>query len=153
MMTDFSSHRVWVAGYNGPGFFNRAINIWTDGEFSHVELVVDGRFYSSSAQDGGVRVKDIEIKPERWIIEPLPWADAEIIKDRFKKIEGLPYGTYDLIAKQLLRLPVPDGRGIFCSDCCAWLLGMESRTRNIDPTDFMLLCRWVTAQYNRLTGQ
>lgn len=152
-MTDFSAHRVWVAGYKGPGFVNRAINLWTNGEYSHTELVVDGRFYSSSIQDGGVRVKDIEIKPERWDIEPLEWADADLIKSRMALIQGRPYGYYDLLVRQVGRLPLPDGRGIFCSDCCLWLLGMEARTRNIDPSDFMTLCRWVTANYNRLTGK
>lgn len=134
--------RVRIAGYKGPGnIVVKGIRSWTGGEYSHVELIVDDLWYSSSVQDGGVRAKKIEMNPDHWAIMDLPWADAEKILRYFEKTKNAKYGMYDLITKQFFRLPLPDSDAQFCSEWCASALGMI-RCRNIDPSDLMAICAW-----------
>lgn len=57
-----------LAFYKGRArLFDRAVQWWTRGPYSHVELVFsDGLSASASYRDGGVRMKVISFKPERW---------------------------------------------------------------------------------------
>ena len=40
--------------------------LWTWSKYSHAELVIDGKCYSSSARDGGVRGKEINLSSGHW---------------------------------------------------------------------------------------
>lgn len=134
--------RVQIAGYKGPGnLVVKGIRGWTGGEYSHIELIVDGMWYSSSIQDGGVRAKAIEPVADHWSIMDLPWADADKILAYYEKTKDAKYGMYDLITKQFFRLPLPDSDAQFCSEWCASALGIP-RGRNLDPTDLMGICAW-----------
>lgn len=62
-----------IALYKGPPkndlvhiISHYATRLWTLSKYSHVELVIDGICYSSSARDGGVRWKEIDINSGRW---------------------------------------------------------------------------------------
>lgn len=58
------------------GVFNRLVRWWTDSPYSHVELVFsDGMCGSSSFEDGGVRLKHIEMSPEKWDIIEIEGAE------------------------------------------------------------------------------
>ncbi len=73
-----------LAFYKGarPGWHgvcNRLIRWWTRSPYSHVELVFsDGMSASSSAEDGGVRLKKIDFDPANWDFVPLSrgWSSA-----------------------------------------------------------------------------
>jgi hypothetical protein len=54
-----------------------AIRLWTWSRYSHAELVIDGVCYSSSARDGGVREKVIDLGSGRWEVFPIPAVSAE----------------------------------------------------------------------------
>ena len=69
---------VQVAFYKSKTrLFNRLIAWWTRGPYSHCELVVGGRAFSSSIMDGGIRAKRIDFNPAHWDIVDVPWADAD----------------------------------------------------------------------------
>lgn len=95
--------RVQLALYRGPGttLAHRLAHIVTCAvltvrcldrcPYSHAELVIDGRCYSSSARDGGVRSKTIFLASGRWDVFSLPGIDADAALRRFAEREGRGY--------------------------------------------------------------
>lgn len=58
---------VSLAFYKAPGTaFDGAVRYVTDSPYSHVELVIDGVFWSSSPRDGGVRRKLVPLDHAKW---------------------------------------------------------------------------------------
>lgn len=83
------AHRVTLAFYRGWGgnwlarLSDAVTRFVTLSRFSHVE-VIDGAAvlgevntcWSSSFRDGGVRYKDIMLKPEKWVLVPVVVPDT-----------------------------------------------------------------------------
>ena len=77
-----------IASYKGTrgglaGLFNIGVRWWRSSAYSHTELVFsDGMCGSVSWMDNGVRLKAIELDPDRWDIvdigEPVPERDARL---------------------------------------------------------------------------
>ena len=132
---------VKVAFYKGrKRFFNRAVAWWTRGPYSHCELIVDGKSYSSSFLDGGVRVKEIEYDPEHWDIVDLPWADAARAVMWFEAHMGLGYDVLGLVGFVARR--VEDDRDrYFCSESIAAALGFADAWRFDPNTLYPVLAR------------
>jgi hypothetical protein len=99
---------------------------WGQSPYDHCELYLPstGLCYSSTIRDGGVRAKRINLTAPEWIVKDLPGAKPEQVLEYFRQTEHLPYGFEDLLAHQLFNLPVPDGKGAFCSEWCAEALGL-----------------------------
>lgn len=102
----------------------RLVCLWTRSEYSHVEIVIDGWCYSSSARDGGVRCKQIDLNKPLWHVVPLPSEERKFVLAHYELTKGRHYGWLDLICSQILRLPVSDSTGDFCSEWCAAALGL-----------------------------
>ena len=100
---------------------------WTQSEYSHCELVVDGTCYSSSARDGGVRCKRIDMAPEWWRLVEIRGYTSSGILARFNETKGARYGWMDILCRQILRLPIKSN-GYFCSEWCAMALGLPEPT-------------------------
>lgn len=100
----------------------KAIQWWTNSKYSHCELVVDGVSYSSSAMDKGVRAKIIEMPEDKWDLIPLPWADANKIRQYFIETDHLTYGWTGLIVSQVFNSGHPSSKP-FCSNWCGAALG------------------------------
>lgn len=113
----------------------RVVCWWTNSEFSHCELVIDGICHSSSIRDGGVRAKRINLAGRpHWQVLPLPGADAGRALAFFQRTKGEPYGWLDLVLHQVFRSPAGDQRGWFCSEWVAEALGMVA-PRSFSPGD------------------
>lgn len=75
-----------LALYKGPpssfihNISHYVTRLWTWSKYSHAELVINGRCYSSSARDGGVRGKDINIFSGHWDVFDI--TSNEIIKQK-----------------------------------------------------------------------
>jgi hypothetical protein len=109
--------------------------LWTWSEYSHAELVfsdplVNGMHFcaSSSARDGGVRFKSINLATGRWDVYELPGfdeCDEAYARQWFLDNEGLPY---DHLGLAWFVLPI-DGfnnpRRYFCSEAIAAALRMR----------------------------
>jgi hypothetical protein len=70
--------RLQLALYKGPPrddwahtLSHYGIRVWTRSPWSHAELVIDGVCWSSSARDGGVRPKVIDLASGRWDVVEL----------------------------------------------------------------------------------
>lgn len=67
-----------LALYAGPAksiaqkLIHWAICLFTWSRYSHVELVIDGRCFSASNRDGGVRAKFIDLYSGRWDVIEIP---------------------------------------------------------------------------------
>lgn len=100
---DLAMHRVQLALYRGPtgpvrtrtDLQNRLVHwgicLRTLSRHSHAELAIDGLCHSSSARDGGVRAKHIDLHSGRWDVLPLPGADAPRALAWFAQHNGQPY--------------------------------------------------------------
>ena len=105
----------------------RLVCWWTGAPFSHCELVVDGACYSSSARDGGVRAKWIDLDHPWWHLVEIPERYRDGILAHFDATVGTPYGWIDILCSQILRVPI-HGRGYFCSEWVAAALGLPEPT-------------------------
>jgi len=83
-----------LALYKGEGdFYDKLIRFVTNSPYSHCELVIDGLCYSSSARDGGVRMKQIYLNPDKWDLYPVTadklWALDWFINNVGKKYDWI----------------------------------------------------------------
>lgn len=122
----------------------KVIQFWTSSIYSHCELVVDGVSYSSSAMDGGVRGKIIDMDPDKWDFLELPWADADGVINYFKETDHHKYGWLGLITGQLLNLNRAKSDTQFCSQWCAGALGIPNAS-SYSPVTLSTLVKYITA--------
>ena len=65
--------KVTVAFYKGKGtWVNGLIRWWTKSEYSHVELIVDGVWYTSATWEKGTVARALKGNPEKWDMVELP---------------------------------------------------------------------------------
>jgi len=134
---------VQLALYKGKGQIgNAAIRLWTGSEYSHCELVVDGWCYSSSVMDKGVRRKRIDLKPDKWDLIELPWANAADVQHYFAQTDHYRYGWPSLITSQLFNLNRAVKGAEFCSEWCAKAVGLPSAS-SYSPGSLGEICGWV----------
>lgn len=116
---------VRLALYKGKGTIGNAlIRWWTRSPYSHCELVVGARCYSSSIRDGGVRAKVIDLDSGNWNVIDLPHVNPIAITQLFAETKGAGYGWLDLFTQQVLHTPFEDRSRWYCSEWCAAALGL-----------------------------
>ena len=120
----------------------RAIRWWTNSIYSHDELVVDGVCYSSSAMDGGVRAKVINLNPDKWDVISLPWADAARVLAHYEKTQDDRYGWLGIIFNQVFNSGRSFSEAPFCSQWCAAALGIPA-ARIYNPGTLHAIGLWI----------
>lgn len=114
-----------------PGWFDAAVRWWTRGPYSHVELVLDdGTCWSSSARDGGVRTKAIDLGSGNWDLVPVV-QDAAAARAWFAAHAGAGYDYLGLFGF-VWRRSYGAGSRWFCSEAVAAALGYRDAWR-FDP--------------------
>lgn len=111
---------------NDDRLTSKAICWWSNSIYSHCELVVDGVSYSSSAMDGGVRSKVIDMTPDKWDFIELPWIDPVDVTSYFIRTDSYKYGWLGLITNQMFNLGRSDPDTTFCSQWCAAAMGIPN---------------------------
>lgn len=122
------------------------IRTLTGSPYSHCELAVpcaDGQYdcYSSSIRDGGVRLKTMPLPPEKWDLIPVD-ANPEQVYEALAATFAAKYdwlGATGVIARWR-----HDKRKWFCSEWCAWTLGLSNPER---------FCPGSLAEYCRTHGK
>lgn len=138
---------VKIAFYKDKSaLFNRAVSWWTNGPYSHVELIIDGVSYSSSFRDGGVRKKVIEYKPDHWDMFQLDCSTEteQSAVAWFEKHMGQKYDVIGLIGF-VIGTVSGNKRKFFCSEAVAAALGYDETWR-FDPNDLAAIVKHVCAQ-------
>lgn len=93
---------VSLAFYKGPPhndwvhtLGHYAIRLWTWSKWSHAELVINGVCYSSSARDGGVRAKVIDLNSGRWDVVSIQ-CDEQAALRWFAEHDAQPYDYWNI---------------------------------------------------------
>lgn len=131
-------------------FFDRLIQWWTKSPYSHCELVLsDGKCYSSSILDGGVRSTYIQYENSpKWDIYHLP-DNLEInVSNYFARTRGMPYGFIDLIFNQIIKSNRDYEAGEFCSSWCAAAIGLPSSSNSYSPGSLVDFIKYIYADIN-----
>lgn len=86
--------------------------------FSHVELEIDGVFYSSSNRDGGVRSKIIDTSnKKKWVsFEVKNKIDKNRCLNYFKSVEGQKYDWLNIFFSQIIKLNIQSSNKQICSE-------------------------------------
>lgn len=111
-----------VAFYKGKGnWVDFLIRKWTRSPYSHCEIVIDYKWYSSSPRDGKVREKIIHPRSKNWeyIDIDLSSTDIENIRNFFNEQEGKKYDYIGIILSQVLPLGIDNKNKWFCSEICS----------------------------------
>ena len=140
-----------IAFYKGTrdgvqGFVNRAIRWWTNGPYSHVELVLneagDKEVWlcaSSSGIDGGVRFKAMSLAPERWDIVDVAdlFPNRLAALDFFRQHEGAAYDFWGIFGF-VWRRSKGSAKRWFCSEAVAASLQIAQAWR-FDPNTLYVI--------------
>jgi len=145
---------VTLAFYKGRGnsvfqrFQDGIIRSVTRGIYSHVELISGdaalGRkavCLSASGRDGGVREKQILLKPESWDLVSMnidAHAPCEFIRGHL----GARYDYAGLLFSHVLAFGRHDHDKWFCSEICAAALGLANPQR-VSPQLLFDVLRWL----------
>lgn len=127
---------IRFAFYKGKGnFMNALIRWWTNGPYSHTEVIVEQRgnaslCYSSHKPDGGIRGKWRYLDPEEWDFVDIDY-DAELCKKWYEDRKGAKYDMLGLLGLVFRR---DDYSRIkyFCSEANASSVGISEGWR-YDP--------------------
>lgn len=123
-----------LALYKGQGsIFNRLIRWWTKSPYSHVELIINGVWYTSSHTDGGV-CKRVLSRGPNWDFIEIEINRLEAIKV-FEQIEGYDYDWTGIMFTQFIRLDWHSKDEYFCSEVVAKMIGLDNPHRYA-PCDF-----------------
>ena len=124
---DGSGIKVWAAR-----LVDWAIRTITRSPYSHCEIAIrysGGLFdcYSSSARDGGVRLKTMPLPPGKWDLVELPAKAGLSAKRLFRRTHGAGYDWLGAIGV-VLKSPHSKSRW-FCSEWCAYVIGYTNPCR------------------------
>lgn len=134
------ANRIYLAFYKHKRSWNKepwkaladaVTRCFTKGDYSHCELVVERReftsgghyehdvvydCYSSSVQDGGVRCKQINVRDGKWDLVLLPNVAEIQIKAYFNQTKGQAYDWWGALG---VVLGIKEKRSkYFCSEWC-----------------------------------
>lgn len=154
-----STDTVYLALYKGhrdgawyrPGVAAARVSDWiirslTGSPYSHCELAVpcaDGQYdcYSSSIRDGGVRLKTMPLPSEKWDLIPVDVKPEQV----YEALAATFAAKYDWLgATGVIARWRHDKCKWFCSEWCAWTLGLPNPER---------FCPGSLAEYCRTHGK
>lgn len=123
-----------IAFYKGKKRLNnKIISWWMNGKYSHAELILEdlknGASWcvSSSSQDGGVRVKEIFLKPEHWDIVEVGGDKGAALR-WYLKHRNTKYDWFGLLGF-IYRRYGGQKKKWFCSEAIMSMLGYEDAWR------------------------
>ncbi len=125
--------QVYLAMYKGPGSklqykaFHYGTCLFTLSRYSHCEIVIDGRAYSSSARDGGVRSKIIKDLNDsgRWDLFVLPYVNPHVALELYETRKGRKYDYLGVARYVLPFLPNSKNRD-YCSEIVSLMAGLTN---------------------------
>lgn len=126
--------RYYVAFYRGKGTWaDKIVRKATRSPFSHCELIRTEitpkrgdtvTCISASGRDKGVRIKEIELKEEKWDIYAVPWAPENAWEIAEQHL-GEPYELWSMVISQLFNFRRHNREKWFCSELIAKALGLN----------------------------
>jgi len=133
-----------LAFYRGNGNnFDKLIRWWTDSDYSHVEIVINGVGYSSSPRDGGVRKANINFGNGNWDMFEIPctYLQEEKIRLFFEREMWKKYDWLGIFLTQAIPIGTQDPLRWFCSEIAmaafyhAEITTIENKPKWYSPED------------------
>jgi len=118
-----STHEGW------KGLVNRAIRFFTKSQYSHSEICLGDPFagpvdcLSSVGTEGGVRVKRMQLNPDKWDVIALPYVHEDAFLNFVKYRMGQPYDLIGCVRSVLPFVSREHETKWFCSEVCASVIG------------------------------
>jgi len=126
-------------------FFDKLIAWWTKSKYSHVELIIDGYWYSTSPRDGTVRRKIIPISTKWDYIEvPLKNRTKKEILEFYERTKGQKYDWINIFLCQIIPLGIQIDDRWICSEWCTYAI--SGKELKISPQELYELA------INKLNG-
>jgi hypothetical protein len=125
---------IYLASYKSTqpgwkGWFNRIIRFFTRGQYSHSEICLGNPFagpvkcLSSVGIEGGVRIKTMQLSPEKWDVIPLPTLPHRAFWHFHDQHLGKPYDLIGCVRTVLPFVGREHAHRWFCSEVCAAVMG------------------------------
>jgi len=109
-----------IAFYKGPGrLFDKAIRLWTAGQYSHCELELKpSLWYSADAWYNRVRIKFMVLSAENWDFIDLPLTQKQCDDIYYNVLDklGAKYDWLGIIFSQLVPIHLQSKSRWFCSE-------------------------------------
>ena len=137
---------VYLVMYKGPGtkllhkVFHYGTCILTLSRYSHCEIIINGRAYSSSARDGGVRDKVITDlnNSDRWDIFELPFVNPHEALKLYETRKGRKYDYLGVARYVLPFMPNSKNRD-YCSELVSLMAGLTNTEKSPEDVFRMLV--------------
>lgn len=105
-----------------------AIRLRTLSRHSHAELVIDGKCYSSSVRDKGVRAKYIDLRTDKWDVFDLPNADKQYALNWFETNKDAKYDDRGIVS-WIIPFIKHDPNKYVCFEAVGCMLGIPKSHR------------------------
>lgn len=140
---------VYLASYKGTlpglsGVINRVIRWVTRSPYSHTEVCLGYPFgkpvqcLSSSGLDGGVRMKTMQLSPDKWDVVPMPWVSQLAVLDFARLERGSRYDYAGCLRFAFPWLIGASKHRWFCTEVAAKVAGYPTPWR-FCPGDFHII--------------
>lgn len=103
---------------------DKAIALWTGSKYSHVELVINSDWYSTSPREGKVRRKKLIPKEWHWDFVEVQ-ANISHVVDLYDKTRGSKYDWKGIWLTQFFPFDRHSKNKYFCSEWCAKALQLD----------------------------
>lgn len=128
--------KVQIAFYKAKGdWVDLLIRVFTNSKYSHVELVHNKDWYSSSPRDGGVRVKQIQDDGNSWDFIEVD-IDKEILYQKYREYKGRGYDFKAILLSNILPIGWHSKGKMTCSEFVADVLGYGNPSK-FNPQDIL----------------
>lgn len=115
--------QIWFYKAEFGDRWDKFISWWTQGPYSHVELVFqDGVCFSSSARNGGARFKEIPLS-NHWIVVDIDHEDKEgIVREWCREQAGKKYDWLGTVGLGIGMPWLNNRNKWFCSEIICFVL-------------------------------
>lgn len=131
---------IYLASYKATqpgwkGLVNRAIRYFTKSIYSHSEICLGDPFngpvecLSSVGTEGGVRLKTMQLSPEKWDVIALPHVSEGAFWSFVIEHKGRPYDLVGCVRSVLPFVSREHETKWFCSEVCATVIGHKEPWR------------------------
>ena len=130
-----------LAFYKGKGnWVDLLIWVFTNSKYSHVEIVHNKDWYSSSPRDGGVRVKQIQDDGNSWDFVEIN-VDKERLYQKYREYRGRGYDFKGILLSNILPIGLHSKDQATCSEFVADVLGYENPSK-YSPQQIITKGKW-----------
>ena len=125
-----------LAFYKAKGnWIDLLIRVFTHSPYSHVEIVINKDWYSSSPRDGGVRIKQIVDDGNSWDFIEVD-IDKERLYQKYREYKGRGYDFKAILLSNILPIGWHSKSKMTCSEFVADVLWYGNPSK-FNPQDIL----------------